>query len=94
LTLSNLWAGEGANAKGSLVPSGSTVTVGSTGGWFRLGNRANAAGYYTLNGGTFNASNNFKVAKPEEACCESTAASSTPAPSGHSTWATRMPPGS
>lgn len=44
-------AGDGVNASGAYLQSGSTCVVN---GWFRLGNRANATGFYTLNNGTLN----------------------------------------
>lgn len=44
-------AGDGANASGSYLQTGSTSTVN---GWFRLGDSANSAGYYTLSNGAVN----------------------------------------
>jgi autotransporter-associated beta strand protein len=60
-TLNDLWSADGSNAKGAYVQNGSTVNVGTTGGWVRLGDSSGAVGYYTLNAGTLNATNNFDV---------------------------------
>jgi autotransporter-associated beta strand protein len=60
-TLNELCAGDGSNANGAYVQSGSTVNVGNFGGWFRLGDSPGAAGYYTLNAGTLNVTNYFDV---------------------------------
>ncbi|MEJ0089847.1 MAG: sugar-binding domain-containing protein [Limisphaerales bacterium] len=45
-------AGDGANASGSYMQTGSTNIVN---GWFRLGVNANSTGYYTLSNGVVNA---------------------------------------
>ena len=45
-------AGDGAGASGSYLQTGSTSDVN---GWFRLGDSANSAGYYTLSNGVVNA---------------------------------------
>ena len=45
-------AGDGADASGFYLQTGSTNTVN---GWFRLGDSANSAGYYTLSNGLVNA---------------------------------------
>ncbi len=45
-------AGDGAGAAGSYLQTGSTNNVN---GWFRLGDSANSAGYYTLSNGVVNA---------------------------------------
>jgi autotransporter-associated beta strand protein len=45
-------AGDGANASGSYLQTGSTNIVN---GWFRLGDSANSTGYYTLSNGVVNA---------------------------------------
>jgi autotransporter-associated beta strand protein len=45
-------AGDGANASGAYLQTGSTNTVN---GWFRLGDSASAVGYYTLSNGMVNA---------------------------------------
>ncbi len=45
-------AGDGANASGSYLQTGSTITVN---GWFRLGDNANSMGIYTLSNGVVNA---------------------------------------
>lgn len=44
-------AGDGANASGSYLQTGSTCDVN---GWFRLGDNANSTGYYTLSDGVVN----------------------------------------
>ncbi len=44
-------AGDGANASGAYLQTGSTITVN---GWFRLGDNTNSTGYYTLSNGTVN----------------------------------------
>ena len=44
-------AGDGAGASGSYLQTGSTNVAN---GWFRLGDNANSAGYYTLSNGTLN----------------------------------------
>jgi autotransporter-associated beta strand protein len=44
-------AGDGANASGSYLQTGSTNIVN---GWFRLGGSANSTGYYTLSNGVVN----------------------------------------
>lgn len=46
-------AGDGASASGSYLQTGSTSDVN---GWFRLGDSANSAGYYTLSNGVVNVS--------------------------------------
>jgi autotransporter-associated beta strand protein len=43
--------GDGANASGSYLQTGSTSIVN---GWFRLGDSANSTGYYTLSNGAVN----------------------------------------
>ncbi len=45
-------AGDGANASGSYLQTGSTNIIN---GWFRLGDSADSAGYYTLSNGVVNA---------------------------------------
>ena len=60
-TLNDLWAGDGSAATGAYVQNGSTVNVGTAGGWVRLGDSSGAVGYYTLNAGTLNATNNLDV---------------------------------
>jgi len=44
-------AGDGVNASGSYLQTGSTNIVN---GWFRLGDSANSTGYYTLSNGVVN----------------------------------------
>jgi autotransporter-associated beta strand protein len=44
-------AGDGLNASGAYLQTGSTNTVN---GWFRLGDSSNSMGYYTLSNGTVN----------------------------------------
>jgi autotransporter-associated beta strand protein len=44
-------AGDGANASGSFLQTGSTNIVN---GWFRLGDSSNSTGYYTLSNGLVN----------------------------------------
>ena len=46
-------AGDGANASGSYLQTGSTSDVN---GWFRLGDNSNSAGYYILSNGVVNVS--------------------------------------
>lgn len=46
-------AGDGANASGSYLQTGSTCDVN---GWFRLGDNSNSTGYYTLSNGVVNVS--------------------------------------
>jgi autotransporter-associated beta strand protein len=60
-TLNDLWAGNGSSATGAFVQNGSTVNVGSAGGLFRLGVSSGAAGYYTINAGALNITNNCDV---------------------------------
>ena len=60
-TLNDLWGGDGSNATGAYVQNGSAVNVGTAGGWIRLGDSSGAVGYYTLNAGTLNATNNLDV---------------------------------
>ncbi len=45
-------AGDGAGATGAYLQTGSAITIN---GWFRLGDNANSAGYYTLSNGVANA---------------------------------------
>jgi len=52
----DLIAGNADNASGSYVQSGSSVTVGTPGGWLRLGLNNGSLGIYTLNSGTLPAS--------------------------------------
>lgn len=56
-----LWAGDATNATGAYLQTGSTVTAVNPGSWLRLGDCPGAAGYYTLNAGTLNLSNNLTV---------------------------------
>jgi autotransporter-associated beta strand protein len=58
-TVNGLWAGDGTNSTGAYVQSGSTVNLGNPGGWLRLGDSSGAVGYYTLNAGTLDLSNNL-----------------------------------
>lgn len=57
--VNGLWAGSASNATGAYVQNGSTVNVSSPDSWFRLGGSPGAVGYYTLNAGVLNSSDNF-----------------------------------
>jgi len=59
--VNGLWAGSASNATGAYVQNGSTVNANSADSWFRLGGELGAAGYYTLNAGTLNLSDNLTV---------------------------------
>jgi autotransporter-associated beta strand protein len=57
--VNGLWAGNGTNMTGAYIQAGSTVNITNFGGWLRLGASPGAVGYYTLNSGTLNVSNNL-----------------------------------
>jgi len=54
-----LWAGDETNATGAYIQNGSAVNATNTGNWLRLGDCPGAVGYYTLNSGILNLSNNL-----------------------------------
>ena len=57
--VNGLWIGNGTNTTGACVQNGSTVYASSPDSWLRLGGGPGAAGFYTLNAGILNSSNNF-----------------------------------